>query len=359
VPVPAALMLVATLAMPFLATAARSEPAAPVILHYLNAPAGGQPLMRPPTLYLTVAGARHRAVLDTGSTGVVVAARSLDAFDALEDIGPGEITYTSSGRVMRGRYVLAPVTVEGAGGARITTRPLPVLAVTHIECLAHARSCTPDDAPRRVAMIGIGFGRERDRQPNATPGRNPFLNLPAMAQPAGASDLANIKAGGLGRGYVLTRASAQVGLAPGDEAGFEMVKLSSSEVPGDWSSMPVCLSLAGRRPPACGAMLMDTGVARMFISVPGAQSAGLLVHNGRGSPVLADGTRIALLPAPGAAAPDVSFTIGDDADPMAPSEALVVYRPGRPAFINTTVRFLNRYDYLFDADAGRVGLKAR
>lgn len=350
-PTPRSLRPLAILALCVLAGGVRAQGEAPVVLRYWNAPAEGRPLLRPPTLGLAVGASLHRAVLDTGSTGVVIAASSIGDLARLPDLGPGRLAYSSSGRVMLGRYVRAPVTIVGADGTRLTTRPLPVLAVTRVECLPRARACTPQEAPRHIAMIGIGFGRERDHQPQGTPQANPFLNLPGMAE-AGEERPAR-----LGRGYVLTRTHAQVGRAPGDDAGFTLVRLTRAPELDDWSAVPACLSLAGRRPPACGSLLMDTGVARMFITVPGAQSAGLLARNGQGAAVLKDGTRLEVLPAPGAPAPAYAITLSDESDPKVPTEALVVDRPGRPAFINTTVRFLNGFDYAFDAEAGTVGFR--
>ncbi|MFG1269653.1 hypothetical protein V5F40_17010 [Xanthobacter sp. DSM 14520] len=318
-------------------------------LPYLNAPPDGAPIRRPPTLGLSVGGEIHRAVMDTGSTGVVVSATSIAGFEALPQLGPGELTYSSSGRIMRGVYVETPVTLTGADGTSLTTRPIRVLAVTRIDCLKRARSCRPQEAPRRVAMLGIGFARSRDHQPGATPERNPFLNLPGMGTPG--------QPGALGRGYVVRRQSVTVGLSAGDAQGFSQVKLTADPQTGDWAATPVCLSLAGRTPAACGTLLMDTGVTTMFLSLPLAQTDGLAIRSARGAPVVANGTRLAVSPGPGATAPAYAFTVGDASDPVVPQAAMLVGRGRRPIFVNTTVRALNAFDYLFDADAGAVGFR--
>ena len=318
-------------------------------LPYLNAPPDGAPIRRPPTLGLSVGGEIHRAVMDTGSTGVVVSATSIAGFEALPQLGPGELTYSSSGRIMRGVYVETPVTLTGADGTSLTTRPIRVLAVTRIDCLKRARSCRPQEAPRRVAMLGIGFARRRDHQPGATPDRNPFLSLPGMGT-AG-------QPGALGRGYVVRRQSVTVGLSAGDAQGFSQVKLTADPQTGDWAATPVCLSLAGRTPAACGTLLMDTGVTTMFLSLPDAQTDGLVARSARGAPVVADRTRFAVSPGPGATAPAYAFTVGDASDPVVPQAAILVGRGRRPVFVNTTVRALNAFDYLFDADAGAVGFR--
>lgn len=322
-----------------------------VTLPYLNAPPDGAPIRRPPTLGLSVGGEIHRAVMDTGSTGVVVSATSIAGFETLPQLGPGELTYSSSGRVMRGVYVETPVTLTGADGSRVTTRPIRVLAVTRIDCLKRARSCRPQEAPRRVAMLGIGFARSRDLQPGATPERNPFLNVPGMGTPG--------QPGALGRGYVVRRQSVTVGLSSGAAQGFAQVQLAADPQTGDWAATPACLSLAGRTPAACGTLLMDTGVTSMFLSLPDAQTDGLAALTARGAPVVADGTRLAVSPGPGASAPAYAFTVGDGSDPVVPQAVMLVGRGRRPVFVNTTVRALNAFDYLFDADAGVVGFRPR
>lgn len=322
----------------------------PVFLPYFNAPVDGSPIHRPPTLGLAIGGAVHRAVMDTGSTGVVIAASSIAGFERLTPLGPGEITYTSSGRIMRGVTVEVPVTIVGADGTKVTTRPIPVLAVTRIDCLRSARDCRPDAAPRRVAMLGIGFARARDRQPGAGPARNPFLNLPGMGATGGA-------AGPLARGYIVTRRGVQVGLAQQDGASFRKVALQRDAATGDVAPVPVCLALEERTPAACGSLLLDTGVATMFLTLPPAQTEGLETLDPRGARVLADGVGVSIRPGPDAAAPAYSFKVGDHDDPVVPERVILVGRGQRPPFVNTTVRALNAFDYLFDAEAGAVGFR--
>lgn len=343
---------VAPLAVLACLAALSATPAAaqqPVTLGYFNAPAPGAPIRRPPTLGLAIGGDVHRAVMDTGSTGVVISATSIADLASLPALGPGQVVYSSSGRIMRGIHVMAPVTVVGADGTRLTTRPIRVLAVTRIDCTRRARNCRPIDAPRRVAMLGIGFARGTAGAGGAE--RNPFLNLPGMGSGAAA--------GAQGRGYVIGRQSVQVGLAPGDKTGFAIVKLAPRSGPGDWAPTPACLSLDARTPPACGTLLMDTGVTTMYLSATDAQRAGLETLGPRGEPEVAEGTRLAVAPGASQGAPAYGFTVGDLADPVAPERVILVGTGARPPFVNTTVRALNAFDYLFDADAGEVGFRMR
>lgn len=341
----ATLSLLALLATPFMALPALAQQ--PAFLPYLNTPAEGAPILRPPTLSLSInGGPARRAIMDTGSTGVVVSASAIPGFDQLTPLGPGELTYTSSGRIMRGVNVMVPVTVAGADGTSVTTQPIPVLAVTRIDCLRNARSCRPMDAPRRVSMLGIGFARAKDRQPGAGPGRNPFLNVAGMGTPA------------LGRGYVVTRRGVQVGLAKDTGAAFQKVKLAADPATGDWQPVPVCLALNARTPAACGTLLLDTGVSIMYLTLPPAQTDGLAVPGLRGGRVVADGASLAISPGQGQPAPAYGFTVGDRSNPVTPQRVILVGRGDRPPFVNTTVRALNAFDYLFDADAGEAGFRA-
>ena len=77
-------------------------------------------------------------MLDSGSTGIVVAARYIPGFDLLPSMGEGRLTYSSSGRVMIGRWVVTPLALVGRDGARVETEPMPVLAVTRVECWSNA-----------------------------------------------------------------------------------------------------------------------------------------------------------------------------------------------------------------------------
>ena len=105
-----------------------------VFLRYLNAPAAGADLREPPHLMLSFGGRRLKAVMDTGSTGVVASASAIPGFEQLPKNGPAKLTYTSSGRIMEGVWVSVPVTIAGANGASVTTQPMPVLAVTNVDC---------------------------------------------------------------------------------------------------------------------------------------------------------------------------------------------------------------------------------
>ncbi len=320
-----------------------------VFLRFLNRNEPGD-LRNPPHLGLSFGGRQVRAVMDTGSTGIVVSATSIPGVDGLPNRGPGTLTYTSSGRIMQGDWVVTPVTITGADGAHVTTSPVPVLAVRKIACLDNARNCTPREDPRRVAMIGVGFGRGSNRQGPPGADKNPFLNLSARG--AGVA--------GLRRGYIVSRAGVQVGLTgadPGD--GYVTVQLAWDEQRHDWSGAPACITINDQGPAACGTVLPDTGVTGMFLALPSNEAPASAGLSGTDR-TLPAGTKVTISLAPGSSAKAIasySFRVGDVADPLSPSRLMLVGRGDRPTFVNTGVHLFNGFDYLFDADKGIAGYR--
>jgi hypothetical protein len=252
---------------------------------------------------------------------------------------------------MMGRWVVTPMSIAGADGARVTTAPIPVLAVTQVRCMEGARRCTPNEAPHRIAMMGIGFGRRHDHQAQSGPDRNPFLNVASSKQ--GGPDVERIRPG-----YIVTRRGIHVGLTSANTQGdFSYVKLAREADGKDWAGTPACISVNGANPAACGSLLMDTGVTTMYLTVPETQApANLLTESGRAM-TLAMGTNLVIsIPTGDSPQALYTFTLGDDANPLAPASLILVSRTRAP-FVNTSVHFLNGFDYLYDAVAGYAGFR--
>ncbi len=311
-------------------------PAVPVFLAFLDAPHERAPLRVPPRLLVSFGGSPVAAVMDTGSTGIVVSASAIP--DVANLPGPsGFIEYSSSGRIERGRWVETPVTIRGANGLSVTTRPIRVLAVTRVDCIPHARNCRVRIMPRHVAMLGVGFGREADHQPESTPDRNPFLTIAGPVPPW--------------RGYIVTRRGVTLGLNQSVSHSFAMIRLVRSGRVPDWDQTPVCIAIDAAQP-ACGVALIDTGVVVMYLSVPGAPLSPGLTDG----PSLRPGTRLAIsLPAPTRDAASYEITVGGPPGALAPERVILV--PHRGTFVNTSLRFLNGFDYLFNDSLGMVGFR--
>lgn len=307
-------------------------------LTFLNASDG--PIGEVPRIGLSFGGRAVRAELDTGSTGIVVAADYVPGYEQMPSLGPGRVTYTSSGRVMLGSWLTTPVILIGRMGATVQTEPMPVLVVTEVRCLEEARDCTPSSQPRGIAMVGIGFAREHDAQSQGTPDRNPLLRI------MGAG-------GGTRRtGYIVTRDGIQVGITAASTQGdFRYIKLARQESIPDWAPTPACISLNGQTPPACGSLLVDTGVPAAFITLPDTQA-------GDARRMLPDGTSVAVRVGSGEGAFDLyDFTVGGNS-PLAPTTVHLRVAPDG-AFLNTGFHLLNGYDVLFDAEEGYVGFRRR
>jgi hypothetical protein len=323
-----------------------------VFLRYLNAPEAARELRRPPNLWLSFGGARQLAVMDTGSTGVVAPAASIPNVDQLPHRGAGTVTY-ASGRIMRGDWVLAPMTITGADGTGRTTKPIPVLAVRSTDCVLSAPGCTPGAEPGH-AVIGIGFGRKRHTGGDSGPSKNPFLN--ASAVDAGQHELR--------RGYLVTRDGVEVGLTGArPPAGYVTVRLRHDDELEDWTPAPACISVNGHMPAACGTVLPDTGSTVMFLTLPPDQQQGVVLT---GAPrpdrrIVGLGTKVTISLVPDAqarnAVSEYTFTVGDAADPLAPGRVILLERGDQPTFVNTSLRLLNGFDYLFDAENGIVGYR--
>lgn len=310
-----------------------------VFLPYLNGPMGAGPLTERPKLGLSAGGKSIPALVDTGSTGTGLSKHLIPGFAALPQLGRGQLLYNGSGRILRGVYVSVPVTLTGADGTRFVTHDMPVLAVDELACLWVSRACRPQRNPRDVAILGVGFARGSDFPPPAT---NPLMEAPDMGVPGAP--------GRMRRGYVVSRAGLRIGLDAANTAGFGVLKLDTGTGGSQWAPAPACITLNDAAP-ACGQMLMDTGSNGMFLRLPGAPGPGLRM-------ALPPGSHIAVR-APGLADFLYAVRIGDTANPLTPSGALLTGPPNPGAFVNTSFHLLNGFDYLYDADGGFVGFRPR
>jgi hypothetical protein len=95
----------------------------------------------------------------------------------------------------------------------------------------------------------------------------------------------------------------------------------------------------------------------MYLTVPDTQAPDARrARNGR-TPTLIDGTKLTIsIPTDAAPQALYRFTLGDAGNPLAPRRLILVSRV-MPPFVNTSVRFLNGFDYLYDADGGFIGFR--
>jgi hypothetical protein len=298
-----------------------------------------------PEIRLRLKGAAPRRFgMDTGSTGIVVAAEHYRPGPGDTDDGPGRIVYNSSGRVLHGTHYTTDVEILHDDDRPAATARVQVLRVESITCLRNARDCRPDPHPRGVAFMGIGFDRGQAQGTEGTSAsRNPFVNLVSLASGAPVRTIRP--------GYIVTRTGIRLGMDEALARNFAFVKLSprgttsASGLP-QWRAAPLTVSVDGRT--GVGTSLVDTGINDLVLAPPPGTS---LTHGAR-APA---GTKIAIgLPGGGAAASAFyEFTVGDRANPLHPEKVEVVRDPG--VFVNTGRMFFEGFDYLYDALGGYVG----
>lgn len=347
---------------------------------FLAAPAGFE------GTFLTIAagdGPSHQAQVDTGSTGIAIRRDSIKTFTPTESALPDFIYYNSSGNLMCGEWVSTSVTLSGRNNAQVSIPSIQVLAIDHI-CNVQpplpanpCQSCTGLPLPPAggPAMLGVGFGRGM-----AGPAQNAFLQV------------AQMNAGTMQRGYIVTTDGIRLGMKPADVSGFRFVPLTANG--DDWQQASGCVSVQGGGvatpgQQVCGDTLMDTGVNRMFVSyvkqpafdpplTPPEDRLWSCCGIGLGILPCVDGKPACVVNGGGAASVTVTWP-GSGTPPFtytatAPPEYLwngtspiLVHvndnaqlpDPNEQVFVNTSRQLLFTADYLYDATCGRIGFRPK
>lgn len=298
---------------------------------------------RVPHVWLKLRGSRAvRFGMDTGSTGIVVAAEHFTPGPNDVSEGPGRLIYNSSGRILNGERYTTEVEIQRDEYTPVATARVQVLRVTYITCLERARDCRPENNPRGVAFMGVGFDRTGAQGTEPGVARNPFVSLVSLASGAPLSSVRP--------GYIVTREGVHLGMSAERTRGFAFIKLASNPAsrPGvpEWMATPMAVSVNGVT--GNGTVLVDTGINYMFLSPPD----GTGLERGRRAP---EGSRITLF-MPDQRNPQPAyygFTVGARGNPMHPERVEVVHDRG--VFVNTGRMFLEGFDYLYDATGGYVG----
>ena len=271
--------------------------------------------------------------VDTGSVGLVVPAAEIPNIPA--GAPSGSLTYSSSGLKLTGVWATLPISfpqavnVTGANvGAQAT---VPVLAVTEANCTGsgvNSGKCRG----KIPHMLGVGFGRGTTER--TSPDHNPLLNLTEMA------------AGTMRRGYLIGRGGLSLGLTGSNATGaWTMQSLIDAGTPAagahhDWMMLAGGFTLGSDKRE--GRVLIDTGLLNMIVEDRGLPSSGQVEA----------GTEMTI------ALGSVSYRFGvGDGGAQTPSRVDYA-RASHGAFVNTGLRVLGRYDVLFDADGGYLGLRA-
>jgi hypothetical protein len=314
--------------------------------------------------------------MDTGSVGIIVGSSYFNppANGRLDPsfIGPGSETLTSSGIIFNGDWYKTVVNLYN-GNTVVASSTVPVMAITKVSCEPDARACNPSTIGNTAAdthYFGIGFAGGAG-QPQGTPDKNAFLNVTSIS---GSGLLPS-------PGYILSTQGAQIGLTSSNTQGFAMIKLqallaptsiqwqtapASANVLTDWQHARATITVNGRS--GTGGILFDTGVTTGFLTPPlgvtpqtGLGPSGAECNGSNPPSCAVSGTSVQVsFSNTISAVALLKYTVGANngsqiGNPVSPF-AVSVEQNNAP-FLNTTVRFLQAFNYIYDAANGFIGLK--
>ncbi|MCJ1473351.1 hypothetical protein MMC13_002002 [Lambiella insularis] len=323
-----------------------------------------------PNLDFTIGNYTSHAPMDTGSTGILMAAKHVPGFP------PDNCTYgseylSSSKRLYEGCWINSTFKFSSIAVAEV-----PVLAVSSLcicsqfssetnKCTVPTTNCTSNSG---VQYIGVGFGRERAGQTEGDTDKNPFINIISV----NGSD---VKPGTMHTGYTITAAGVHLGLTSSNTVDFFTTQLDPgpyhSQDPHDWASIPACISVDGA-PCVLGTSLFDTGFDNSYLR------SDTPLHNiyclcldmtSTPAPPCPDNCTRQLLPGHTVqvfigSAPNYTAYYnllgGEIGNPMSPCAiSPQAPQPGNGAYINTGRLFYRGFEALFDAEGGWYGLRSR
>ncbi len=308
--------------------------------------------------------------MDTGSTGILVSADRFMPGPTDTLVGPGSITYTSSGNINQGLVYMTDVVINGQNGQTATAR-VPVLLVQSIGCEPAKQAsgqCTPNADPKNLAFMGVGFDRGAANAAagaavQLAPSGNPFINLTAINGSAVPSDMR--------AGFIISNAvtdmrtpGVTLGLTTGATANFAFVQLAPNGAAATCTQpIPAC-GLAGNFNPttmtvtangasATGTVLQDTGINYMFLTPPA--GSGLVAGTQSYAP---SGTAIQIaLPGQAGTAASYQFVVGQPGTPPNLLMPVDVQLVSGNTYVNTGRQFFFGFDYLYDPYGGFVGYR--
>ncbi len=314
--------------------------------------------------------------MDTGSVGIIVGSSYFNppANGRLDPtfIGPGSETLTSSGIIFTGDWYKTTVNLYN-GNTVVASSTVPVMAVTNASCEPNARACDPStigSTAHDTHYFGIGFGGGAG-QPQGTPDKNAFLNVTSIP---GSGLLPS-------PGYILSTQGVQIGLTSSNTQGFALIKLepllapdstqwqtspASANVLTDWQHARATITVNGKS--GNGGILFDTGVTTAFLTPPigvtlktGMGPSGAECNGSNPPSCAVTGTTVQVsFSNQTTSVASWNYTVGanngsQSGNPVSPFAVSVEYN-GAP-FLNTTVRFLQAFNYIYDAADGFIGLK--
>ena len=314
----------------------------------------------------------YNPIIDTGTCGLVISANGFPEWtnSTTSEYPIGWEFLSSSKRLYSGHWILKGLQFMNAG-VEVTSR-VPILAVEEVTICPNYNETTDTNIcptptsgpspvvtsmPTGIQVMGVGFGREADGQPQGTPDKNPFLNIQTIDGHAVSGDRA------FRNGYIISKEGITIGLTGSNIAGMKFAKLAprltNSSTPSsnsrDWAAVEVCMSINGA---ACtpGSGLIDTGVAQSYMTLPLGTLANRTIY-----PLLDNGSTVDIqFGSPGTIVACENFTVGDEdgiEEGIVPSSVrLSLADPStNPPHVNTGRHFLRGWKLAFDAVEGRLG----
>jgi hypothetical protein len=319
--------------------------------------------------------------IDTGSCGIVISAANLNDWDPSQgtDANKGWHYLSSSNWLYSGYWVPRDLYLEGHDDSNNVVSiksTVPILAVTKkVRCPDYdvsnpGENCptTPTETlnnPTGIEIMGIGFGREYDGQPQGTPDKNPLLHITSLSGRDTTQD------SHYWPGYIISKAGITLGLTDANTASMEFTDLVAGggttphwDLNFDWPELQACITITAPGSPVgdttpclSGSAVLDTGVANGFIRVP---TDSVDLPRDADTFNLDSGTHVQVaFGSPMVATEQFEVGVSTDTDPssVSPAEVRAVYSPGgrRATFINTSRTIYRKYRFAFDPVLGRAG----
>lgn len=310
-----------------------------------------------------------RPDVDTGTCGFLFSSKDLPDWDPSTealDSNRGWEFLSSSDLLYTGHWVTRDLYFNPRNSATRIKATVPVLAVTKkVKCTTYnvavdgdACPTTPDwedNDPSNVRVMGVGFGREADGQPQGTPDKNAFINILSIA---GQSMTSHIQ------GYTIDSNGINVGLTDANTLGMSFQDLPARNpnpagsrnptIPRDWASLrSSCISFNDGTTCYAGETLLDTGIGDSSMRVP----LGVSIPRDPTTKVLNDGTVVRVNLGDPALVTE-RFTAGVGAATGVTPDLAFAYNSDRGNFFNTGRHVYRGWKTAFDSVNGRYGMVA-
>jgi len=372
-------------------------------LPYANAPVFGAANPGDPTIHLIIDGVNFTIPLDTGSRALYVSNDQLPANITLD--GPvGFVYLNSSARIFQGTWTNTTVTFPDAVGAGGATGPanatMLVLVVQSVTASVNPQPgmTTPGatfgtiPASGNVTLVGGGNLAFSNNTLSLLPGQVvAFADNPGILRPTdnfgvgfdrtgpGTSpntdqynqqydaflNIAQMQAGTMIAGYILSQDSVQLGLT-NTTTGFaytNLVPTGLAQVPGsppDWQA-PMGTVVYDGVAYGPGQLVLDIGIPHGILTLPGQPTTGSNVT----LPMTVN-----LINSGGAISYQINNSTENILNPVADSESAAIgwfsplagnFSENQPPYqnqlFNTGRDVLNAFNFLYDATNGFLGVK--